>query len=72
MAVAGGAKPSIGYQIIANELIVVDNQAMRQGVVSDIDIAVQRLSCGEKVYVSTYTPVHQGVLRTVQMMLGGG
>lgn len=70
MAISGGAKPSIEMQVIDGEL-VLGSEAMRQGVVTEVDIAVQRLSEGERVFVSTYTPVRQGVIRTVQMMLGG-
>jgi hypothetical protein len=70
MAISGGAKPSVEMQVIAGEL-VIGSQAMRQGVVNDVDLAVQRLACGERVFVQQYGDLPERVRKTVQMMLGG-
>jgi hypothetical protein len=43
---------------------------MRQGVVSDVDMAVQRLLQGERVFVQTYGALVTQVQRTVHMALG--
>jgi hypothetical protein len=69
MAISGGAKPSVELQIIDGQLYV-GPQAMRQGVVNDIDLAVQRLAQGERVYVQTYGDLPARVQRTINMMLG--
>lgn len=68
MAHAGGAKPSVEMQVIDGTL-VVGTAAQRIGVVGDVDLAVQRLLQGEKVYVQQYGPTVTQVQRTVEMTL---
>lgn len=68
MAHAGGAKPSIEMWVEDGELRL-GKAAQRVGVVSDVDLAVQRILQGERVYVQQYGPVVTQVQRTVQMAL---
>ncbi len=68
MAVAGGAKPGIEMKVVDGALIT-GASAQRQGVVADVDLAVQRLLCGETVFVSVYGALHERVQRTVEATL---
>lgn len=68
MAVAGGAKPSVEMQIVDNAL-VVGTHAMRQGVVSDSDIAFHRLLAGDKVFVQAYGSLPATVEKQVRYYL---
>lgn len=68
MAVAGGANPSVEMHITDGALIV-GTAAMRQGVVNDVDLAVQRLLQGEQVFVQQYGALVEQVQRTVAMTL---
>lgn len=69
MAVAGGAKPCVSMQIVDGNL-VIGPQEMTTVAVTDVDLAVQRLVCGEKVYVALYGGLPLRVERTVRMSLG--
>lgn len=68
MAVAGGTKPSIEMWVKDGELRV-GTTAQRFGVVSEVDLAVQRLLQGERVFVQNYGATVAQVQRTVQMTL---
>lgn len=70
MAIAGGAKPSIEMQVKDGQLIM-GKAAYRQGVVSDVDLAIQRLMQGEIVFVQQYGSTVTAVQRTIEMTLGG-
>ena len=70
MAHAGGVKPCVSMQVIDNEL-VIGSPTQTTVAVSDIDLIVQRLACGEVVYCQLYGDLVHRVTRTVQMMLGG-
>ncbi len=52
MAVSGSAKPSIQLEIIDGAL-VVGASAMRQGALNSVDIAVQELLRGRKIFCSS-------------------
>lgn len=71
MAISGGAKPSV-EMVISDGALVVGNAAMRQGVVNDIDLAVQRLLQGEKVFVQQYGDLTERVRKSVEMALKKG
>lgn len=71
MAVSGGAKPSIDM-VVTNGALVVGSASMRQGVVNDVDLAVQRILQGETVFVQQYGDLPERVRRSVEMALGGG
>ena len=68
MAHAGSAKPSIEMEIKGGEL-VIGSAAQRVGVVSDVDTAVQRLLCGERVFVQQYGNLVTQVQKTIEMEL---
>jgi hypothetical protein len=68
MAISGGAKPSVEMQIIDGRL-VTGSHAMRQGVVSDADIAFHRLIQGERVFVQAYGGLVTTVTKQVQFYL---
>jgi hypothetical protein len=68
MAHAGGVRPSVEMWVEDSRL-VVGTAAQRLGVVSDVDMAVQRLLQGEKVFVQTYGSLVTQVQRTVEMAL---
>lgn len=70
MAHSGGARPCVPMQVVNGEL-VVGRPTQTTVAVNDVDLAVQRLACGETVYVQTYGDLVNRVTRTVQMMLGG-
>lgn len=68
MAHAGGVRPSVEMWIEDNRLMV-GTAAQRLGVVGDVDLAVQRLLQGEKVYVQQYGSLVTQVQRTVEAVL---
>jgi len=68
MAHAGGVRPSVEMQVVDGAL-VIGAAAQRIGVVGDVDLAVQRLLQGEKVYVQQYGSTVTQVQRTVEMAL---
>lgn len=70
MAIAGGAKPSIEMQIKDGQLIM-GKAALRQSVVGDVDLAVQRLLQGETVFVQQYGATVTAVQKTLEMTLRG-
>ncbi len=71
MAISGGAKPSIELQII-DGVLVVGSSAMRQGALNNIDIAVQELLRGRKVFLQQYGDLQAQVTRTIEATLKGG
>ncbi len=71
MAHAGGVKPSIEMWVEGGELHT-GTSAQRVGVVSDIDLAVQRLLQGEKVFVQKYGDLTERVTKSVEMALQKG
>lgn len=68
MAISGGAKPSVQMQVIDNALIT-GRTAMRQDVVSSVDLAMHRLLSGEVVFVGTYASLPEHVTRSVEAVL---
>lgn len=68
MAHAGGVKPTIEMWVEDGELCL-GKAGQRMNAVSDVDLAVQRLLQGEKVFVQQYGPIVTQVQRTVQMAL---
>lgn len=68
MAISGGAKPSVEMQVIDGAL-TVGSSTMRQGVVNDVDLAVQRLLQGQKVFVQKYGDLTDRVRHSVEMAL---
>jgi hypothetical protein len=54
---------------VEDSRLVVGTAAQRMGVVGDVDLAVQRLLQGEKVYVQQYGALVTQVQRTVEMAL---
>lgn len=68
MAISGGAKPSVEMQVIDGAL-TVGSSTMRQGVVNDVELAVQRLLQGQKVFVQKYGDLTDRVRRSVEMAL---
>jgi hypothetical protein len=54
---------------VEDSRLVVGTAAQRLGVVGDVDLAVQRLLQGEKVYVQQYGALVTQVQRTVEMAL---
>lgn len=64
----GREKPSIEMRIKNGEL-VMGKAERREGIVTDADIAIQRLLQGETVYVQQYAPIVRAVQRTVEMTL---
>lgn len=68
MAIAGGAKPSVTMEI-KDGVLHVGSAEMRQGVVNDVDLAVQRLLSGEKVFVAQYGSTIERVQKTVEATL---
>jgi hypothetical protein len=71
MAISGGAKPCVSMQVIDNELYT-GRQEMTTVAQSDIDLIVQRLAQGEKVYVAVYGDLPSRVQKTIAMMLSSG
>lgn len=71
MAIAGGAAPTFEAQIKDGKL-VMENQALRQGAIADIDFALQELFKGKVVFLSARADVTSAVQRTVDMALGKG
>lgn len=71
MAIAGGAKPSAQMQIV-DGVLVTRRVALRQGVISDIDLIIHRLLNGETVYASTYGSIIEQVTRTIVATLARG
>jgi hypothetical protein len=55
---------------VDDNVLYVEPPTMRHDGVSDVDIAVQRLACGEKVFVTTAHDLPARVQRTIRMMLG--
>lgn len=53
----------------ASNLLYRMRAAQRVGVVSDVDLAVQRLLQGERIFLQQYSPIVSQVQRTVQMAL---
>ncbi len=71
MAVSGGAKPARLMRIEENKLVSED-AGMRQGTINNIDLAIHRLLAGESVYVQAYTPILDGIRKTIEVTLKGG
>lgn len=71
MAVSGSAKPSIELQIV-DGVLVVGASAMRQGALNSVDMAVQELLKGKKIYLQQYGDIQRQVTRTVAAVLKGG
>ena len=71
MAIAGGAAPSFEAQIVNGEL-KLERQTLRNGVVSDVDLALQRLMAGETIFLSARSDVVSAVSRTIAMVMRGG
>ncbi len=71
MAIAGGAKPSVEMEV-KDGLLVVGTSALRQGAVNNVDMAVQELLRGRKVFVQQYGDLTNQVKRTIEMALKGG
>lgn len=68
MAHAGGARPSVEMAIKEGELWI-GKAAQRVGVVSDVDLAVQRLLNGETIFCQQYGSLVTQVQRTVEQVL---
>ena len=71
MAIAGGAAPSFEARIVDGQL-VTERQTLRIGVVSDVDLALQRLMAGETIFLSARSDVVSAVSRTIAMVMRGG
>lgn len=71
MAVSGGAKPSIPMEII-DGVLVVGASAMRQGALNSVDMAVQELLRGRRIFLQQYGDLQTQVERTINMALKGG
>lgn len=70
MAIAGGAKPSIEMEIKDGELWI-GKAAMRQGAINDVDMAVQELLRGHKIFLQQYGSLCTQVQRTIEAVLKG-
>ncbi len=71
MAVAGGARPAVLMQII-DGVLVSKSAGMTQSPIRDVDIAVQELLRGRKIFLQQYGDLQAQVTRTVEMALRGG
>ena len=71
MAIAGSAAPSFEAKIVNGEL-KLERQTLRNGVITDVDIALQRLMAGETVFLSARSDIVSAVQRTLRMVAGNG
>ena len=68
MAVAGSVSSAI-EMYVQNGALCYGKTEQRLGVVKDVDLAVHRLLANERVWVTTFTTVREGVARTVNATL---
>jgi zinc transporter ZupT len=70
MAISGSAAPSFLARIVDGKLELTQ-QALRQGTVTQIDLALHRLLAGETVFVSARADITGALQRTLDMMNRG-
>lgn len=69
MAIAGSAAPSFIARMVDGELTMT-RQTLRQGVISDVDFAIQELLQGRTVILSARADVVYRVQATLMLTAG--
>lgn len=68
MAIAGGATPSFIAEIVDGKL-ELSRQSLRQGVITDVDIAIHELLKGKRIFIHAYAATVERVTKTIEMTL---